>query len=187
MKQLWLSAKLSPLNQGAFGCSKLPVPKQGDPAAQMVAGLGLPLHGCSCRDVQLSQGSSCDFSCTLHGMKPNSSGVRNPPGRPYSALNFFCNVSQREGERARRGCASWLASADAQPFIHGWAPFSSCFSPSTSFLRANGAAGGLSLGGWGEPTPQWVAVINGGGVRKQPARYPGNPAVFPALQGCVWG
>lgn len=70
------------------------------------------------------------------------------------------------------------SSADAQWFIHGRAPFSSCFSPSVSFLRANGAVWGLSLGGWGgwrEPRPQRVAAINGAGVRKQPASYPGNP------------
>lgn len=151
----------------------------------MAAGLGLPLHGCSCRDVQPSQGSSCDFSCSLRGMKPNSSGVRKSPRVALLCFEFFCNVSQREGEQARRGRASWLASADAQRFIHGWAPFSSCFSPSTSFLGANGAVGGLPLRGWGEPTPQWVAVINGAGVQKQPASYPGNPAVFAGLQGCV--
>lgn len=69
------------------------------------------------------------------------------------------------------------SSADAQRFIHGPAPFSSCFSPSVSFLRANGAVWGLSLGGgaWREPRPQRVAAINGAGVRKQPASYPGNP------------
>lgn len=43
----------------------------------------------------------------------------------------------------------------------------------------------LSLGGWGEPTLLWVAVINGAAVRKQLESYLGNPAVFPALQGCV--
>lgn len=78
------------------------------------------------------------------------------------------------------------SSADAQRFIHGRAPFSRCFSPSVGFLRANGAVWGLSLGGWGEPTPQRVAAINGVSVRKQSASYPGNPSVFPGLC-CVSG
>lgn len=74
------------------------------------------------------------------------------------------------------------SSADAQRFIHGRAPFSSCFSPSVSFLGANGAAWGPSLGGWGEPMPQRVAAINGASVRKQPVSYPGNAATFPGLR-----
>lgn len=38
------------------------------------------------------------------------------------------------------------SSADAQRFIHGRVPFSSCFSPSVSFLRAKGSVWGLSRG-----------------------------------------
>lgn len=73
-------------------------------------------------------------------------------------------------------------------FIRGRTPFSSCFSSSVSFLGENCAVRGLSLGGWGEPTPQRVAAINGVGVgvKKQPASYPGNPSVFPGLR-CVRG
>lgn len=35
------------------------------------------------------------------------------------------------------------SSADAHWFIHGRAPFSSCFSPSISFLRATALSGDL--------------------------------------------
>lgn len=147
----------------------------------MVAGLGLPLRGSPCRDVQPGQGSSCDFSCPLHGMKPNSSGVRNPPRWPCSALNFSATCLRGRVKEPGGAVPQLTLSGSFMAGLH----FPAVFLPLPASSGANGAAGGLSLGGRGEPTPQWVAVINGAGVRKQPASYPGNPAVFPGLQGCV--
>ena len=79
------------------------------------------------------------------------------------------------------------SSADAQWFIHGRAPFSSCFSPSVSFLRADGAAWGLSLGRWGEPPPQRFAAINGAGVKKTTCELPWKPGCVSWALLVAWG
>lgn len=92
-------------------------------------------------------------------LSPGCSPAENPeilPERPRCALCFLATCrGGRPGAGwswkgdGRSGPEALSGSDDVRGLIHSHPPFSSCFSPSASFLRANPAAWGLSPRGWG--------------------------------------